>query len=118
MKQIAITSMRYTKKERLCDMEQQKPKKEGRFFQKGHPYYGQCKTVDAGDFILVLNAYIKGMITMDNAAEMLNVSVPTYRKWIRIVGEHGSVDKELEFLVWADDVEEQKLDEMMKNRAE
>lgn len=87
-------------------------------FKKGHKRVGTIKKADASDFILVLNAFIKGMITMENAAEMLNVSVPTYRKWIREVGDHGSVDRELKFLVWADDVEEQKLDEMMKNRTE
>lgn len=91
-------------------------KKEGRFFPKGHPGYYKGKTVDAGDFILVLQAIIQGRITIANGAEMLNVSIPTFRKWLNLVGEHGYVDRQLTFLVWNDDTQEEDIREMFSKR--
>lgn len=86
--------------ERLCEMEKQKPKKEGRFFQKGHPGYYAGKTFDGDDYKLVFEAWACGKITWDNAVEILGVSAPTAKKWQRKTFEVDGDYRQLPFLTW------------------
>lgn len=81
-------------------MKKENPKKEGRFFQKGHPTYYTGKTFDGEDFKLVFESWACGRITWKNAVYILGVSEPTAKKWWRKTFENDGVDENLDFLTW------------------